>query len=561
MLGPIDDIQHQWRRHRPASARHVILGEGPDGDRLRPNAEGIGAERGSGVERLDLAATRLQDSLALFQRRRVGRRAARRERVGKPLPFEAHAADAEVIAGRDLELERVGLEQNAPCLWHVEHHHHRRLVGPRGDHDLERSRRLEAIGIAPRERDLFLAVNDPHRRADLPAGRLHRRAIDGRCRKIAGGGGDDRHTAPLHRCDHAAANVLPPAARPLEILGEHHLRLDAGELRPVHSREAHPLPGIAGRDDKRPVGDLWRQREYVVVAVAPRSQGRLSTDAERSVVGPPLAVVAECHADLGRLAVRHHHPLWQRGNAGEGEPLDRGEGGGEASPGVGRRGGRHRGDRGAGGQRQAGGHRPTTESSWGRGCGEVHPPRLLGHLGHGGLTQGPRPRLTCGAGADDVDDAEQLVAHGGKPPLDQPRHLLERREAKSPAADRQRHRETDGDRGEQNRESHHRGRLAEPVAEEHREKRRRHAAGGEAHRLEKLDPADASPKRGQPRDEVGREGDPAVRWHVHPRHGLVLHDLSASRSCRYLQTAAGSQPLPSSYRRVAAASTRALRPV
>ena len=59
VLGPIDHVEHQWRRNRAAAARQVVLGEGPDGDRLRANAQGVGAERGRRVERLHLAAARL----------------------------------------------------------------------------------------------------------------------------------------------------------------------------------------------------------------------------------------------------------------------------------------------------------------------------------------------------------------------------------------------------------------------------------------------------------------------------------------------------------------------
>ena len=538
MFRAINHIEHQRRRHRAAATRHEVLGKGPDRDRLRSDPEGIGAERRHRVERLHIAAARLQDPLPLFERRGVTRSTARRKRIGEPLPFEAHATNPEVVAGCDLELQRVGLEKDASRLRHVEHHHHRRLVGPRGDQEFERRGRLETVGVAPGERDLRLAIDDPSRRVNLLAVGLHRLAIDSRPGEVAGGGGDDRHTASFHRRDHPAANVLPAAARPLEILGQHHLSFDAGEFRPMHGRKPYSLTGIASRHRERTVGHLRRQCEHIVIAVSPSRERGLAPDPQGRVVRPPAGVVAQCHAHLGRLAMRHHDPLWQLSDAGERESLNHRERGSQTSPGIGGRVGRRGGDRRPCGQRQAGGHGPGNEASGWRCVTKVDPPRLLGHLRHGGLAQGPRLRLPCGTRADDVDDAEQFVAHRGKPSLDQPRHLLQRPKPKAPATDRQRHRRAGSNCGEQNRQSHDCGRLAEPVAEKHRKERQRHAADRQAGRLEELDPADAATKRRQSAHEVGRQRDPAVRWHVSLRPTRMERGHAGDSSGSRLKTAA-----------------------
>jgi len=50
MLATVEDVEHQRRRHGAAAARQEVFGEGPERDRLRPDAERIGAERRRRIE-------------------------------------------------------------------------------------------------------------------------------------------------------------------------------------------------------------------------------------------------------------------------------------------------------------------------------------------------------------------------------------------------------------------------------------------------------------------------------------------------------------------------------
>ena len=139
---------------------------------------------------------------------------------------------------------------------HVEHHDRGSLVAPGRDHEVERGRGFETVGIPPGNRDPRIILDDPRRRADR--GRLWRdlHAIDGRRRQWAIGRDDHRHDAPLHRCERTAADVLPPAAWPLEVIRQCHLPLEARNFWPMHRCHREPAAHVARRQHERTVGDL-----------------------------------------------------------------------------------------------------------------------------------------------------------------------------------------------------------------------------------------------------------------------------------------------------------------
>ena len=210
MLRPIDHVQHQRRRHHAAAARQVVLGKGPQGDRLGLDAERVGAECRHGVERLHVTAAGLQHSVPPFDARRVAGR-----RLTQALPLQPHPPEPTIIAGRHLELERVGVEENAAGLRDVEHHHAGRLVLACGDHQFERRRAREAVGIPPGQREPRFPLDDLRRRADHRPLDGDSTAVERGRRELAAGGRHHGDPTPLHRRTRAAADVLPPRPWPL----------------------------------------------------------------------------------------------------------------------------------------------------------------------------------------------------------------------------------------------------------------------------------------------------------------------------------------------------------
>ena len=108
----------------------------------------------------------------------------------------------------------------------------------------------------------------------------------------------------------------------------------------------------------------------------------------------------------------------------------------------------------------------------------------------GGLAQGPRPRLLR-ITADQLDDAQQLVANLGVAAAQQPRQLLQAAISPDPAVERQRNDGRPHPGRDEEQQPDRRGRVPHPVDEEHQQKRDEQAENGRGNSLDHLDRPDA----------------------------------------------------------------------
>ncbi|MFN9940452.1 MAG: hypothetical protein ACK56I_13350, partial [bacterium] len=127
------------------------------------------------------------------------------------------------------------------------------------------------------------------------------------CGEATVGRGGERHRAALHGREGPAAHVLLEHGRPLEIVGEFDLGVDARDLRPEHRLHPHPLPGIADGQRQLRVLQLRRQGERVAVLLQSRGQRLLAADPGAGRLGPPPRLVGQADLERCRLTVRHHH--------------------------------------------------------------------------------------------------------------------------------------------------------------------------------------------------------------------------------------------------------------
>ena len=216
----------------------------------------------------------------------------------------------------------------------------------------------------------------------------------------------------------------------------------------------------------------------------------LLTQLHHALARPPGRLLSEPRRDRERLAVRDDHPAGQWLHGREGVAGGVAPGSQQPPPGVGGRVGESR--KQAKGTRGPRGHQPGPLPVPGVGHGgpEVAPARVLGHLMDGGLAQGPRAgllRIT----ADQLDNAQQLVANLGMFAAQQPRQLLQPAISPDPAVERQWYDGRPDPGRDEEQQPDRRGRVPHPVDEEHQEKRDQQAEDGRGHSLDHLDRPDA----------------------------------------------------------------------
>ena len=380
MLFLVDDVDQQWRRDGTRPPGLVILGEGPEKDRLGRDAERRRAEGGRRLDRLDGGAAGLQEPLAASPRRGIIRTGGR---VREPLPLQAHPADPEVIPRVDAKPQRVGLEQHVPVGRQIQRDHRGRLVGLGHDRERQGPAPVEAVGVPPGKFDGG-GVHDRNGRRSQgrPLG-LDRLAVHRGRRQLAIGRGHERHAAALDRRECPAANLLPNEIRATQIARQRHLGDEALDLRPQHRLDRGLLPPVThGHRDPRRL-ELRRHRDRIAIATQLGLDPLLPADLDRGPLGPRAGGLGESHLELGRLPLRHDDRLGQGLDPGEGESLHGLPGGEEPGPGIGRGvgHGQRRGNRQTGrhGRREQPGPMPRPR----HGRTEIDAAGPLGHLGDG----------------------------------------------------------------------------------------------------------------------------------------------------------------------------------
>ena len=497
VLGLVDHVDEQRRRKHPPAARQVVLGIGPDHERLRRDAERPRRECRRRIDRLAVAAAGLQEQFSLGCDRAL--------LTGIARPYEPDLLDPEVVACRHREPQRVGVEQHlAGRRWIDQRYDGGRIVA-RSERDRQRPATLESVAIPPADRERPLVGQFHPGTADHGSRRRHRSAVDGRRSQIAVGRGHKRHPAPLHGPEHAAADVLPERILSLQIVGQPNLGLHRRDLRPEHRLEYEARPCVSHRQGELGRLELARQLEGEGTVDASRAQRRPATDPSHGRVGPPLRLLGEGDTERRRLALRHDQPFGQIRKPGERVARDGSPGGQEPGPRVGRRAGKDDSDGECRRDRHRRERQPEAMPRAGQGGTEVvrHRPRC--HLVDRGLAERPRPGdLGARLPPHDLDDPEQLVAETGKPPRDQPGDLIQAAVVPDPAMHRERNRRGGRHGAERDRQPHPAGRLHEAVETEEQQIGDHHAAQGAGDRLDELDPPDETAKLPQP--AVERDG-------------------------------------------------------
>ena len=265
MLLTIDHVEEHRRAVRTLPTGQIILGERPQQDGLRRDAEAPGRERRRDVERLLLRSTGLEDAFATARRRRRrrGGPVLDVERRRRRLPGDADVTHAEVVGRGDREGERVGVEQDRAAGGEARRVHRGGRVVARHDPQLERPCPGEAVAIRPRDRHARLAPGDTRRRTNRGLIREGRDPVHLGRDEGPIGGHDERDRAADDGRERAAADVLALHSRALEVLRQADLRLDARDLRTEQRLEGDALPRVTDGHRERHGLELGRQREDV----------------------------------------------------------------------------------------------------------------------------------------------------------------------------------------------------------------------------------------------------------------------------------------------------------
>ena len=265
--------------------------------------------------------------------------------------------------------------------------------------------------------------------------------------KFATHGPPHRHFTPLHHRQRATPQVFHHGLCALQIGGQGDLGRDVGQLGTGERNHGHRLPIVAhfqpegaGLEQAREfkavprtrcraglagIGDLIGRGavEGIVPRDRPGGDRGLTGDSRFPLGGNPPRPGPEGRLHRERFPLRDHHLGWQRLDRREGVAGDRAPGSQQPGPG------------GPGGGRQRERERPHQHCSrhgqsaeerqprGGERGGHVPTGRLTGHLFDRRLAQRPRAGL-LEVVAGQLDDPQQLVTPGGKPPGDEAGQLL-----------------------------------------------------------------------------------------------------------------------------------------
>ena len=230
-----------------------------------------------------------------------------------------------------------------------------------------------------------------------------------------------------------------------------------------------------------------------MVAIAIRRHRCSATDPGPRPIRPPLRIRAKAHINLRLFAVRDHQCLRQPVDPREREPLHEPPRGKKSGPGIRRSCGNKQWQRHRKSEWHCGQPGPEPVPRPGHGLAKIVATGRLRHLPDGRLAERPRPLLFALI-ANDLHDAEQLVAQRRKAAGDQPRQPVEPALAPDPAV------EGDGDRGAagdgrgEEHPPHRSGRVADAVEQKQDKPGHEHAEEGAADGLDRLDHPDSAPK-------------------------------------------------------------------
>ena len=306
-----------------------------------------------------------------------------------------------------------------------------------------------------------------------------------------------------------------------------HPRRNPCDLRAKGGHERHRLPGISHRQPQRGLRHLRRQRERVALSVAARRQRGAAADPRLGLRRPPPRLCTQPDADLRLFTMRDHQLLRQPTDPREGEPLHEPPRRKKSGPGIGCSVGNDQRQRDR--DRKRHGCQPGPESvSWLRHrLAEITAARRLRHLTDGRLAERPR-RLLVAMRADNLHDAEQLVAQRRKPAGDQPRQTVEPAMAPDPAVEGHGNRSAAGYGRREEHPPHETRRVADAVEQKQHEPGHEHAADRAADGLDRLDrpdnPAEGlqlpTQALGQRKAACGHTGRRQISAHASP-HVMV----------------------------------------
>ena len=308
--------------------------------------------------------------------------------------------------------------------------------------------------------------------------------------QLAAGRRHEPHAAPIHRREHAAADVFRLHRRQPQVFGERNFRDRRSQFGACHRLDPHVLPPIADRKGQRLRRDLRWHLEFVASVGQPSGDRLLPAQLGEAFAGLGDRLRFQLERQRKRFAVRNDDPVAQRLDGGKRVPRRRQPRSQQPRPGIRSRRRKESQQHEDANQRHSRDRDPHPVPRMGDGIPEIALLGIFGHLPDGGDAQ------RAGTGLLEIvphqlDDPQQLIADAGVLAAQEAGQLFQMAVPPDPAMGGQGNgRATDGRRGKQGALRPDR-RFPDPVQNEQGQKGDQHAEQGAAARLDHLDRPDA----------------------------------------------------------------------